>query len=70
VVFFVQAEDGIRDGQESRGLGYVYKRQKYTFDGVVYPSKGCKQTKPRLSFSIIGAGEINKRYYNRNERLY
>ena len=25
--FFFQAEDGIRDAQESRGLGYVYKRQ-------------------------------------------
>ncbi|CZR94837.1 hypothetical protein CDFC105_33953 [Clostridioides difficile] len=27
VVFFFQAEDGIRDAQESRGLGDVYKRQ-------------------------------------------
>src|SRR5674536_65580 len=26
-LFFVQAEDGIRDAQESRGLGDVYKRQ-------------------------------------------
>ncbi|CZR91269.1 hypothetical protein CDFC105_31829 [Clostridioides difficile] len=30
VVFFFQAEDGIRDAQESRGLGDVYKRQVYT----------------------------------------
>ena len=29
-VFFFQAEDGIRDAQESRGLGDVYKRQ----DGI------------------------------------
>ena len=29
VVFFFQAEDGIRDAQESRGLGDVYKRQPY-----------------------------------------
>ena len=28
VIFFFQAEDGIRDAQESRGLGDVYKRQK------------------------------------------
>eukprot|EP00658_Telonema_sp_P-2_P074517 TRINITY_DN63776_c0_g1_i1.p1 TRINITY_DN63776_c0_g1~~TRINITY_DN63776_c0_g1_i1.p1 ORF type:complete len:105 (+),score=26.39 TRINITY_DN63776_c0_g1_i1:58-372(+) len=28
--FFFQAEDGIRDAQESRGLGDVYKRQAYT----------------------------------------
>ena len=27
--FFFQAEDGIRDAQESRGLGDVYKRQSY-----------------------------------------
>ena len=29
-VFFFQAEDGIRDAQESRGLGDVYKRQDNT----------------------------------------
>ena len=28
--FFFQAEDGIRDAQESRGLGDVYKRQART----------------------------------------
>src|SRR5678815_5642106 len=27
--FFFQAEDGIRDAQESRGLGDVYKRQVF-----------------------------------------
>ena len=27
VIFFFQAEDGIRDAQESRGLGDGYKRQ-------------------------------------------
>ena len=27
VCFLFQAEDGIRDAQESRGLGDVYKRQ-------------------------------------------
>src|SRR5674536_17568 len=29
--FFFQAEDGIRDAQESRGLGDVYKRQPTTW---------------------------------------
>ena len=33
--FFFQAEDGIRDAQESRGLGDVYKRQIYE----PYPTK-------------------------------
>ncbi len=29
IVFFFQAEDGIRDVERSRGLGDVYKRQDY-----------------------------------------
>eukprot|EP00658_Telonema_sp_P-2_P043662 TRINITY_DN31572_c0_g1_i1.p1 TRINITY_DN31572_c0_g1~~TRINITY_DN31572_c0_g1_i1.p1 ORF type:complete len:152 (+),score=16.92 TRINITY_DN31572_c0_g1_i1:2-457(+) len=33
--FFFQAEDGIRDAQESRGLGDVYKRQMYVWVWVV-----------------------------------
>ena len=28
-LFFFQAEDGIRDAQDSRGLGDVYKRQEH-----------------------------------------
>ena len=34
VVFFVQAEDGIRDLVRSRGLGDVYKRQVLQEPGV------------------------------------
>ena len=37
--FFFQAEDGIRDAQESRGLGDVYKRQTI---GYGSPNKGGK----------------------------
>ena len=33
--FFFQAEDGIRDAQESRGLGDVYKRQGVTLGKAV-----------------------------------
>src|SRR5678815_6188484 len=33
--FFFQAEDGIRDAQESRGLGDVYKRQ------LLYEAAAC-----------------------------
>ena len=33
-VFFLQAEDGIRDAQESRGLGDVYKRQMMLSNGA------------------------------------
>ncbi len=35
VVFFFQAEDGIRATDRSRGLGDVYKRQDYK---GIYPS--------------------------------
>ena len=34
-LFFFQAEDGIRDAQESRGLGDVYKRQEQHRAGSV-----------------------------------
>ena len=32
---FLQAEDGIRDAQESRGLGDVYKRQLANVERLV-----------------------------------
>ena len=35
-MFFVQAEDGIRDAQESRGLGDVYKRQEFNKAGISF----------------------------------
>src|SRR5674536_198049 len=38
--FFFQAEDGIRDAQESRGLGDVYKRQVRLYPGVATPLAG------------------------------
>src|SRR5678816_4824041 len=41
-IFFFQAEDGIRDAQESRGLGDVYKRQ---------PSAG--PSSPALLFAVV-----------------
>eukprot|EP00658_Telonema_sp_P-2_P044079 TRINITY_DN31947_c0_g1_i1.p1 TRINITY_DN31947_c0_g1~~TRINITY_DN31947_c0_g1_i1.p1 ORF type:complete len:176 (-),score=73.30 TRINITY_DN31947_c0_g1_i1:228-755(-) len=34
VFFFFQAEDGIRDAQESRGLGDVYKRQTQRYSDL------------------------------------
>ena len=37
---FFQAEDGIRDAQESRGLGDVYKRQPLDAAGVVIVGVG------------------------------
>mgnify|MGYP007068840634 CR=1 FL=1 len=36
-VFFFQAEDGIRDAQESRGLGDVYKRQPLRSSRRIWP---------------------------------
>src|SRR5678816_4532824 len=44
IFFFFQAEDGIRDAQESRGLGDVYKRQLYR--GTKQPSSQSCGTSP------------------------
>ena len=43
--FFFQAEDGIRDAQESRGLGDVYKRQR----------QGCVFAKQQEQAEKIGS---------------
>eukprot|EP00658_Telonema_sp_P-2_P047599 TRINITY_DN36212_c0_g1_i1.p1 TRINITY_DN36212_c0_g1~~TRINITY_DN36212_c0_g1_i1.p1 ORF type:complete len:243 (+),score=50.51 TRINITY_DN36212_c0_g1_i1:28-756(+) len=54
LVFFFQAEDGIRDAQESRGLGDVYKRQGERWDLSTMSAKygpmerGWKQLLPSL----------------------
>eukprot|EP00658_Telonema_sp_P-2_P031620 TRINITY_DN2361_c0_g1_i2.p1 TRINITY_DN2361_c0_g1~~TRINITY_DN2361_c0_g1_i2.p1 ORF type:complete len:247 (-),score=67.05 TRINITY_DN2361_c0_g1_i2:76-816(-) len=51
--FFFQAEDGIRDAQESRGLGDVYKRQVSTQStGVGHPST-MKPSRLRLGYVYI-----------------
>ena len=46
LVFFFQAEDGIRDLVRSRGLGDVYKRQGYLVNllagiGIIIPEWLC-----------------------------
>ena len=38
--FFFQAEDGIRDAQESRGLGDVYKRQVLLLLALEFAQEG------------------------------
>ena len=40
LVFFFQAEDGIRDLVRSRGLGDVYKRQGMSHDDAAGPVRG------------------------------
>ena len=48
LLFFFQAEDGIRDAQESRGLGDVYKRQAgdRRQDGGQRRAGGCHRSRP------------------------
>ena len=41
--FFFQAEDGIRDAQESRGLGDVYKRQLVDDYPIISIEDGCDE---------------------------
>ena len=55
VFFFFQAEDGIRDAQESRGLGDVYKRQGFFYiagSDLVPLIKNQKSLKKSLVFFL------------------
>ena len=45
VFFFVQAEDGIRIAQESRGLGDVYKRPTPTWRILIYSNGNPPQNR-------------------------
>eukprot|EP00658_Telonema_sp_P-2_P013514 TRINITY_DN15118_c0_g1_i2.p1 TRINITY_DN15118_c0_g1~~TRINITY_DN15118_c0_g1_i2.p1 ORF type:complete len:106 (-),score=25.51 TRINITY_DN15118_c0_g1_i2:47-364(-) len=51
--FFFQAEDGIRDAQESRGLGDVYKRQIITSLGMFVGSEIRRQLLPLLLLVVL-----------------
>ena len=57
VVFFFQAEDGIRDLVRSRGLGDVYKRQAWPrdliTDGIVR-IRFARRTRDRVRMRRIG----------------
>ena len=59
IVFFFQAEDGIRDLVRSRGLGDVYKRQAISME---------KMTK-RISFTEPQTGEKNGIRYHLEKQL-
>ena len=59
--FFFQAEDGIRDAQESRGLGEVYKRQvagRARVSAVRASAAGTVRIRIEVSFSsfVVGFG--------------
>mgnify|MGYP003381579636 CR=1 FL=1 len=54
VVFFFQAEDGIRDLVRSRGLGDVYKRQ---VQGCCEPGRAGAEHEHFYVFVLIGCGE-------------
>ena len=49
VLFFFQAEDGIRDLVRSRGLGDVYKRQALTFHTLDAAQRFEQRALPRAS---------------------
>ena len=50
VVFFFQAEDGIRDLVRSRGLGDVYKRQAYV---QLYPGRGTPEANMDAAIAAV-----------------
>eukprot|EP00658_Telonema_sp_P-2_P068291 TRINITY_DN57234_c0_g1_i1.p1 TRINITY_DN57234_c0_g1~~TRINITY_DN57234_c0_g1_i1.p1 ORF type:complete len:122 (+),score=27.28 TRINITY_DN57234_c0_g1_i1:42-407(+) len=53
--FFFQAEDGIRDAQESRGLGDVYKRQlgSKAFDTEMLYQQACLLEESNRPWQVI-----------------
>ena len=53
--FFFQAEDGIRDAQESRGLGDVYKRQE----------EDCGTLRGLVATSIMNKDRVVESLYDR-----
>ena len=55
VFFFFQAEDGIRDAQESRGLGDVYKRQGV---GHGLDPYGMGSAERKRAYEDVGGFEI------------
>ena len=59
VVFFFQAEDGIRDLVRSRGLGDVYKRQVAVV--VVLDNPGALRTRPLEQGATPGRGQGRSR---------
>ena len=70
LVFFFQAEDGIRDAQESRGLGDVYKRQrlkstsilKFEIVTITFSAGLCAKTVPSGSSSDVQADKKGIRH--------
>ena len=51
VLFFFQAEDGIRDLVRSRGLGDVYKRQGLIGVAIVL----LAGVRPAQNFAVVGS---------------
>ena len=70
IVFFFQAEDGIRDRSPSRGLGDVYKRQNYAIIGrYILPRKifsEIKKLKPGNGGEIHITDAIKNLIHNGN----
>ena len=59
-VFFFQAEDGIRDAQESRGLGDVYKRQEWMRASFSKDSPDMTFSRRELSFSLVSRSAVKE----------
>eukprot|EP00658_Telonema_sp_P-2_P049207 TRINITY_DN3741_c0_g1_i4.p1 TRINITY_DN3741_c0_g1~~TRINITY_DN3741_c0_g1_i4.p1 ORF type:complete len:424 (+),score=93.59 TRINITY_DN3741_c0_g1_i4:44-1315(+) len=78
--FFFQAEDGIRDAQESRGLGDVYKRQAR--DGSVgtemggtssfqgSPTEASNRQFPSVSRSTVAVTEVDSKRSSLQNKQY
>ncbi len=69
VFFFFQAEDGIRDAQESRGLGGVYKGQAFSYLKAK-TNKGKGGPKDRTSAGPKNSKDNKGKGARRNEGVF
>ena len=77
MVFFFQAEDGIRDLRMSRGLGDVYKRQGHLYKSKILDLKTCSRLlsdianefNDKTEYELFGM-DLEDSFYLANQKIY
>ena len=67
LIFFFQAEDGIRDSVASRGLGDVYKRQLPSQANFIFASPGSNKRSATEIFKSLDEQNILVRHWDKKD---